>query len=272
MNENTNAPQAGACQAEGAAEPRGCGRSEELVAYLYGESTPVKAELFRRHLDACAACREELAAFGGVREGLGEWRAQVLGSLPALDIHEAFTNAARPRHERRRSAAAALREFFTLSPLWLRAGAAAAVLAVCALAALTLARAEVRWDADGLAFRTGVPAKVVTERATEKAQEPAQKAQEPTRGGYTEEQVAAIVSERVKEAKAQWQASQAQAGQTRGQVVNASAEPQAKRKVEQSAASKPNAARPSRATPRGAGRDEEAADLPRLSDLLGGSY
>jgi len=263
MNENMKATQAeGAAESRQAedVESRGCGHSEELVAYLYGESTPVKAELFRRHLDACAACREELAAFGGVREGLGEWRAEVLGSLPSLDIHAAFTKATGPRPERKRSAAAALREFFALSPLWLRAGAAAAVLAVCALAALTLARTEVRWDADGLAFRSGVPTKVVTERVTEKVQEPA-------RGAYTEEQVAAVVAERLKEAKAEWQAAQAP-----GQVVNASAESQPRRKVEQRAASKPNVSRPRKAAPRGVGRDEEMADLPRLSDLLNGSY
>jgi hypothetical protein len=254
MNEKTNFP-----QAKGE-ESRGCGRSEELIAYLYGESTPVKAELFRRHLDACAACRDELAGFGGVREGLGEWRAQVLGSLPTLDIHEAFTQATRPRPERRRSAASALREFFTLSPLWLRAGALAALLAVCALTALTLARTEVRWDADGLAFRAGVPVRVVTERVTEKVREPA-------RGGYTEEQVAAVVSERLKEAKAEWQAAQ-----TREQVVNASDESRPKRKVEERASAKPNASRPRNASPRAAGRDEETADLPRLSDLLNGSY
>ena len=254
MNEKTNTPH------EEGAEPRGCGRSEELVAYLYGESTPVKAELFRRHLDACAACREELAAFGRVREGLGEWRAEVLGSLPSLGIHEAFTNATRPGDVRRRSAAAALREFFSLSPLWLRAGVAAAVAAFCALAALTLARTEVRWGADGLAFRAGITERAVIERVTERIQEPA-------RSGYTEEQVAAIVSERLKEAKAQWQASQAE-----GEVVNASAELRPKRRVEQRAASKPNAARPVRATPRVPERDEEAADLPRLSDLLSGSY
>ena len=254
MNENTNAP-----YGEGAAEPRGCGRSEELVAYLYGESTPVRAELFRRHLDACAACREELAAFGGVREGLGVWRAQVLGSLPALDIHEAFTNVT-PRAERKRSAAAALREFFSLSPLWLRAAVPAAVLAFCALGALTLAQTEVRWDAGGLAFRAGVPVRVVTERVTEKVQQPA-------RAGYTEEQVAAIVSERVKEAKAEWQAAQ-----TQGQVVNASADTQPKRKAEPRGASKPNVSRTRNAAPPAAGRDGETADLPRLSDLLNGSY
>ncbi|HWW74983.1 MAG TPA: zf-HC2 domain-containing protein, partial [Pyrinomonadaceae bacterium] len=250
------------------AEPRGCGRSEELVAYLYGESTPVKAELFRRHLDACAACREELAAFGGVREGLGEWRAQVLGSIPALDIHEAFTNPAPPRVERARSAASALREFFALSPLWLRAGAAAAVVAVCALSALTAARTEVRWDASGLAFRTGVPERVVTERVTETVVEPAR--------GYTDEQVAAIVAGRLKEAKDEWQArrtQEQQTAQTQSEVVNYTAERQPKRKVEQRAASKQNAARPARTGPRGPERDEETADLPRLSDLLNdGSY
>ncbi|HJQ33446.1 MAG TPA: zf-HC2 domain-containing protein [Pyrinomonadaceae bacterium] len=262
MNEETNTHR------DEGAEPRGCGRSEELVAYLYGEASPVKAELFRRHLDACAACREELAAFGGVRDSLGEWRAQVLGSIPALDLHEAFTNAAPPRVERVRSAASALREFFALSPLWLRAGAAAALLAVCALAALTVARTEVRWDADGLAFRTGVPERVVTERVIETVVEPAR--------GYTDEQVAAIVAGRLKEAKAEWQAAQTreqQSQQTQEEVVSYTAGQQPKRKAEQRAASKQNAARPARTGPRAAGRDEETADLPRLSDLLNdGSY
>jgi hypothetical protein len=163
-----------------------------------------------------------------------------------------------------RSAASALREFFALSPLWLRAGAAAAVLAVCALAALTVARTEVRWDADGLAFRAGVPERVVTERVNETVVEPAR--------GYTEEQVAAIVAGRLKEAKAEWQAGQTQ--QPQEQAVNyTAAEQQPKRKVEQRAGSKQNAARPARTSPRGPERDEETADLPRLSDLLNdGSY
>jgi sRNA-binding protein len=81
------------------------------------------------------------------------------------------------------------------------------------------------------------------------------------------------VSERLKEAKAEWQAAQAKGqAQAQGKVVKASDEPQPGRKVEQRAASKQNAPRPPRTTPRGAGRDEEAADLPRLSDLLNGSY
>src|SRR5215207_1478965 len=126
----------------GATTPRGCGRGEELVAYLYGEATKEEAGLFRGHLEACAVCREELATLGGVRAGLGAWRAEALGTFPSLNIEEALAPTARvlPAASRQRSARAALREFFSLSPLWLRAGACAATLAVCALVALTLAR------------------------------------------------------------------------------------------------------------------------------------
>lgn len=252
MNENRNAH-----DPEKAPPPHGCVRGGELVAYLYGESSPAEAELFRRHLEACAACREEVAAFGAVREGLGEWRAEVLGSVPPLGIREAIAPAAEVQRGRERSAAAALREFFSLSPLWLRAGSVTAVLAACALAALTLARAELRWDADGLAFRTGVAERGVTERA-----------QPPAPAGYTAEQVEAIVAERLGAERARWQAAQeAQAGR---EIVNASAQPQ--RRVAAPAAARSNAPRPARATPRGPDPDEESADLPRLSDLLSGSY
>jgi anti-sigma factor RsiW len=173
------------------ASPRGCGSAEELVAYLYGEATPDEAKAFRQHLTGCAACRDELAAFGGVREAVGEWRAEALSAVPPLNIEEALTPLVGPAPlapERKRSAAAALREFFSLSPLWLQAGAAAAALVVCALAALTLARTEVRWDASGLAFRTGVHERVVEKERV---------VQVPVQTGYTQEQVDAIVKENV---------------------------------------------------------------------------
>jgi anti-sigma factor RsiW len=170
------------------ANPRGCERAEELVTYLYGEARPEDEKAFRQHLNACAVCREELAAFGAVREAVGEWRAQALSTVPSLNIGEelspAINSHSRRAPERKRSAVAALREFFTLSPLWLQAGAAAAVLVVCGLAALTFARTEVRWDANGLAFRTGVKEGVV--------QAPAQV---PVKSGYTEDQLSAAVKQ-----------------------------------------------------------------------------
>jgi len=244
-----------------ATTPRGCERGAELVAYLYGEATKEEAGRFRLHLEACAVCREEFAALGGVRAGLGAWRAEALGTVPSLNIEEALAPAARvlPAAPRERSARAALREFFSLSPPWLRAGAFAATLAVCALVVLTLARAEVRWGSDGLAFRAGATERVVRERV-----------EVPVQSGYTDEQVNAIVAHKVAEAQAQLTA------ETKGradvqrpeQIVNVVGKgPQP--------ASNPNATRRKRVPRRASNGDDSLLaeeSLPRLSDLLSGSY
>lgn len=246
-----------------ATPPHGCGRGEELVAYLYGEATKEEAGLFRLHLEACAVCREELNAFGIAREGLSLWRAEALDALPALNIEAALapSTKARPSAARRRSARAALSEFFSLSPLWLRAGAFAATVAVCALFALTLARTEFRWGADGLAFRAGVTEKVVKEEV-----------RVPAPVGFTEEQVNAIVERRVEEAKARLVAESKQnSDEPRAeQIVNVNA---VKRGSQQS--SNPNTTRRQRATRRTESQDDSLLaddNLPRLSDLLSGSF
>lgn len=150
-----------------ATPPPSCSRAAELVTYLYGEATVQESSDFKRHLSACDSCREEFAAFGDVRAGIGEWRREALSLAPALAFNDATpaasTVASKPT-SRGRSAVAALREFFALSPLWLQAGGVAAMLSVCALAALTLARTEIRWDEKGLAFQTGVSGRVVERR------------------------------------------------------------------------------------------------------------
>lgn len=230
--------------------PRGCERGEELVAYLYGEATKEEAGLFCRHLAACAVCREELAALGGVREGLAAWRAEALGTVPSLNIEEALAPAAPlvTNAPRERSARAALREFFSLSPLWLRAGAFAVLLAFCALLALTLSRA-------------GGQEKVVEKRI-----------EVPVRSGYTEEQVNAVVARKVAEARAQFVAEvkEREDDKRPEQVVNFNARDKAPQP-----APAPNAARRTRPPRRpSSGDDNLLADdnLPRLSDLLSGSY
>jgi hypothetical protein len=224
MNEKSNANGAG-----GALNTRGCERAEELVAYLYGESSPVEAADFRRHIAGCAVCGEELAAFGGVRESLGEWREEVLRSIPALNVAERVapianaskretqaTEAAQAfataREEtRKRSATEALREFFTLSPMWLRFGTAAAALAFCFMVALTFVRAEVRWDSNGFAFNTGVKERVVEKQVQALAPQ-----------GYTQEQLDAAVRQNVERevaaAQKRWETENA----SRVGVVNAS--------------------------------------------------
>ena len=255
MSENSNAANAGS----GALTPRGCERAEEFVTYLYGEATPEESRVFRRHLEACAVCREELAALGGVRETVGVWRAEALGSIPSLDMSEALAPSVFTRQatEPKRSASAALREFFSLAPLWLRAGAFAATLVLCALSALTLARAEVRWDADGLAFRTGVKERVVIEPA------PA-----PARNVYTEEQLDAIVAQRVAEATAHFKEAQQTTQETVVNVTDRDDKPR-------TPSAPAGVQRRKRAARPGPRSDEPLLaedNLPRLSDLLDGSY
>jgi hypothetical protein len=142
-----------------------CERAVELVAYFYGEAGRDERASFDAHLAGCGACRDELRAFAGVREAVGQWRAEILNAAPVSSPASAFapatTQEARDEQKRaasnapRASALAALREFFKLSPVWMRAGMAAAALVVCALAALAVFNAEVSWDKDGgLAFST----------------------------------------------------------------------------------------------------------------------
>lgn len=144
-----------------------CERAGELVAYFYNEATHAERESFDAHLAGCTACRDELVAFAGVREAVGHWRAEILNAAPAA---APFAVASAPAETGARvehvpapsiptrsaaSALAALRQFFTLSPLWMRAGTVAAALVVCALAALAVFNAEVRREDDGgLAFGT----------------------------------------------------------------------------------------------------------------------
>jgi hypothetical protein len=290
MREKTNANGAG-----GAMSERGCERGEQLVAYLYGESAPSEAEEFRRHVANCAVCGEELAAFGGVREGLAEWREEVVRSMPPLNVNDSLATAANVgarsvevsssaadvvahaahARERTRSAAAALREFFSLSPMWLRFGTAAAALAFCAMAAFTLARAEVRWDSNGFALNTGV----VKERVVEK------QIQASAPNGFTQEKVDALIRQNVERevaaAQERWKAEEAErAGAVNAGVINASGERRSSTSRNASGEAASKSQRGSRRSPRGGSRNELLADnddvfypgeesVPRLTDILG---
>src|SRR5882724_6687212 len=105
-----------------------CHRAEDLVTYLYNEANEAEARDFANHAEACDACRAELAVFTQVHESILLWRNEALGSafstagvLAAPATTEARTNSIQPvQRERRLSALGALREFFSVSPLWLR--------------------------------------------------------------------------------------------------------------------------------------------------------
>jgi hypothetical protein len=124
-----------------------CHRAEDLVTYLYGEASDVDAKDFAVHLKECAACRSEFVVFQQVHDSILVWRNEALGSAfnPAvLPMARAVESAQSVRHGRRLSALAALREFFTVSPLWLRGATAFAALLLCALGVLTISRSRNR--------------------------------------------------------------------------------------------------------------------------------
>jgi len=120
-----------------------CHRAEDLVTYLYGEAGESEAQDFREHLQQCDACRTEFALFNQVHESIVTWRNDALGSSlkAATSMAEPSIAPVQLAHqERKLSAPAAWREFFNVSPLWLRGATAFAGLLLCVLLILTVAR------------------------------------------------------------------------------------------------------------------------------------
>jgi len=84
------------------------------MAFLYNELNASETREFESHMRECRDCREEAGSFGIVRESIVAWRDEVLtGFVPS---------AATPT---RKSALAAFRQFFDLSPRWLQGAAIA---------------------------------------------------------------------------------------------------------------------------------------------------
>ena len=111
-----------------------CGRENDLIGFLYGELNETEANAFQRHLEECAACNTELAGLGEVRESVVAWRNESLSTVAFPVTTQAETPRATP------SAMAALREFFNLSPLWMKGAVAFALVLFCLFAGLALAR------------------------------------------------------------------------------------------------------------------------------------
>jgi hypothetical protein len=122
-----------------------CHRAEDLVTYLYNEANEAEARDFANHAESCDACRAELSVFQQVHESILLWRNDALGSafsaatLPLPATTETRVNSMQPA-QRRLSALAALREFFSVSPLWLRGATAFATVMLCVLAVLAISR------------------------------------------------------------------------------------------------------------------------------------
>ena len=118
-----------------------CQRNEELIGFLYGELSELEARRFERHLNQCAACETELAAFSGIRQSIVEWRDETVGLAPLPSAVPSEVNGSsvilQPQPSGR-SAIAALREFFALSPVWLKGATAFASVLFCICAVLAV--------------------------------------------------------------------------------------------------------------------------------------
>lgn len=114
-----------------------CGRENDLIAFLYGELNDVESRTFQLHMNDCATCNTELVGFRTVRESVVAWRNESLGVVSSSQITEpAVTRAGLGKP----SALAALREFFNLSPLWMKGAVAFASILFCLFAGLAVAR------------------------------------------------------------------------------------------------------------------------------------
>jgi len=107
----------------------GCERASDLIAFLYGEAGEHEARDFRLHLQQCGSCREEVASFGDVRQSITAWRDEALAGFVSTPV---------TTQPKTKSALAALRQFFDLSPLWLKGATALAAVTFCVLAGLAL--------------------------------------------------------------------------------------------------------------------------------------
>jgi anti-sigma factor RsiW len=108
--------------------PNDCGRKEDLVAYLYDEANVAERASFKRHLDDCEACRQELKAFERVRDELSAWQ---VGFAPRAEI------------ALQRGKFDVLRELVGMFPRWVRGAALAGAAAVMMLIAMSIAGASV---------------------------------------------------------------------------------------------------------------------------------
>ena len=148
----------------------GCDRENDLVAFLYGELDPGETIAFRSHMQGCRSCNLEFAEFTNIRESVVAWRNEALEGVTSPVIHASpVVRADRPRP----TALTTLREFFSLSPLWMKGAVVFASLLFCFFAVLAMAR-----------LRETPPAQV---------------ASDPNLKTYSDQQLNALVAQRVRD-------------------------------------------------------------------------
>ena len=115
----------------------GCGRENDLIAFLYGELDPGERTDFRNHMEECLSCSTDLREFTNISESVVAWRNEALIGVSSPVVQAATVVRA---DGLRPTALTALREFFNLSPLWMKGAVVFASLLFCLFAVLTAAR------------------------------------------------------------------------------------------------------------------------------------
>jgi len=119
-----------------------CERGNDLIAFLYAEICGSEEQDFKQHLQHCAACKSAFAAFKGIRASVVAWRQESLGVVLSSVVAETEVapTILSGFESRKPSALAAIREFFALSPLWMKGALAFASVLFCLFAVLAVAR------------------------------------------------------------------------------------------------------------------------------------
>lgn len=111
-----------------------CERSDQLISFLYDETDERESLEFKSHLRGCSTCQAEVASFGQLRESIGEWRDETVGRFAVPQLAHVVV--------RKKSALVALREFFDLSPLWLKGAVGFATVLFVVMLVLTAYRTQ----------------------------------------------------------------------------------------------------------------------------------
>jgi len=169
---------------------KACERAADLVSVLYGEATEGEQRDFALHLKQCEDCRAEFGSFAQVREAIGKWRDEALTGFVSSPVV-----AAPPR----KSAIAALRQFFDLSPLWMKVAVEFAAVAFCVLVVFAVLRLQPANEIPHVA--TGNPDLIYTQEDLDRAVHAAVAKDEPEPPAVVKPNVKIVRAERVPPAR-----------------------------------------------------------------------
>lgn len=175
-----------------------CGYKEQLVTYLYGEASAAERAEFENHLRQCGECRDELQAFGVMRQELRAWEVPF---RPPIEV-------TLPRGMRD-----ILRELSSVIPGWLKLSSGLVAAAAVALVFFALAGTRLSIGPGGVSVEFGRQATAQTEGqvARQTTTSPAQTLQPPAAASMltraeAEEMITAAVARAQVQAKQEAQA------------------------------------------------------------------